>query len=165
MTLPSYRLLNALGVLGAVVAMSFAYFYLQQHLGLEACPLCLVDRGIVITIGSFFLLGLLHNPGVTGQRIYSGFAFLFSALGIVVCWRHLWLQNLPKDQVPECSPGLEYMLETFPIGETIRTIFNSAGECAEIQWSLMGLSIPAQTMLVFIGFSLLSLIQILRKNG
>ena len=57
------------------------------------------------------------------------------------------------------------MLETFPISETITTIFNSAGECADIQWTFMGLSIPAQTMLVFIGFALLSLVQLLRKNG
>ena len=161
----SYRILNMLGVIGAVVSMSFAYFYLQKHLGLEACPLCLIDRGIVISIGTVFLIAFLHNPARMGQRIYSLFALLFSGFGIAVCWRHLWLQGLPKDQVPECSPGLEYMLDTFPIGETIRTIFNSAGECAEIQWSFLGMSIPAQTMLVFIGFALLSLIQILRKKG
>lgn len=163
--MPSYRILNALGVLGAITSICFAYFYLQQHLGLDACPLCLIDRGIVISIGACFLLAFALNPAKLGQRILSGIAFLFSGLGIAVCWRHLWLQSLPKDQVPECSPGLEYMLETFPIGETLRTIFYSAGECAEIQWTFMGLSIPAQTMLVFIGFALLALIQMLRKNG
>ncbi len=163
MTLPSNRLVNAVGVVGAIVSMSFAYFYLQSHLGLEACPLCLIDRGLVIAIGTFFLLALVHNPRGWGQRVYAGFALFFSLLGIIVCWRHLWLQGLPKDQIPECSPGLEYMLETFPIGETLRTIFNSAGECAEIQWTFMGLSIPAQTLLVFIGFSLLATLQMVRK--
>ncbi len=164
MTLPSNRIINALGVLGCLASLAFAYFYLEQHLELEACPLCLIDRAIILAIGFFFLLGLIINPGQLLRRIFAGFAFLFSALGIAVCWRHLWLQSLPKDQVPECSPGLEYMLETFPIGETIRTIFNSAGECADIQWSFMGLSIPAQTMLIFIGFALLSLVQIIRKS-
>ncbi|MAR90826.1 MAG: disulfide bond formation protein B [Pseudomonadota bacterium] len=165
MTLPSYRILNALGVLGAIAAIAFAYFYLQRNLGLAACPLCLVDRGIVIAIGTCFLLALVHNPRALGQRIYAGLALIFSAMGIAVCWRHLWLQSLPKDQVPECSPGLEYMLETFPISETLHTLFNSAGECADIQWTFLGLSIPAQTLLVFIGFALLSLVQILRKRG
>lgn len=164
MTLPGSRLCNAAGVAGAIVSLSFAYFYLQRTLGLEACPLCLIDRGIVIVIGTFFLLALLHNPARLGQRIYATGALLFSALGIAVCWRHLWLQSLPKDQVPECSPGLDYMLETFPIGETLRTVFTSAGECAEIHWTFLGLSIPAQTMLVFIGFAALSLLQILRKQ-
>ena len=164
MTLPGSRLCNAAGVAGAVAALSFAYFYLQHTLNLEACPLCLIDRGIVLSIGFFFLLAFVHNPGRMGQRVYSSFALLFSILGIIVCWRHLWLQSLPKDQVPECSPGLQYMLETFPIGETLRTIFNSAGECAEIKWTFAGLSIPGQTLLVFIGFAALSLVQILRKK-
>ena len=164
MTLPSHRLLNALGVFGCLACLAFAYFYLEQHLGLEACPLCLIDRAIVLAIGLMFLLALVHNPKSWGQRVYAGLALIFSSLGIAVCWRHLWLQNLPKDQVPECSPGLEYMLETFPIGETIRTIFNSAGECADIQWSFLGLSIPAQTMLVFLGFAGLAIVQMIRKS-
>lgn len=164
MTLPPNRAMNALGVLGAIISMCFAYFYLQKHVGLEACPLCLIDRGLVIAIGILFLLAVLHNPRTWGQKIYAAFVLLFSAMGIAVCWRHLWLQSLPPDQVPECSPGLDYMLEAFPIGDTIRIIFNSAGECAEIQWTFMGLSIPALTLLVFIGFALLSVIQIVRKQ-
>ena len=164
MTLPGSRLCNAAGVAGALLSLSFAYFYLQKTLDPEACPLCLIDRGIVIAIGSMFLLALIFNPQRLGQRIFSFIALLFSGLGIAVCLRHLWLQSLPKDQVPECSPGLQYMLETFPIGETLRTLFNSAGECAEIKWTFMGLSIPGQTLLVFIGFALLALVQLLRKQ-
>ncbi len=165
MTKLSYRSVNAIAVLGAIGSIAFAYFYLQTHLGLAACPLCLIDRGLITAIGALFLLAFLHNPKAIGQRIYAGAASVFALLGIAVCWRHIWLQSLPPDQVPECSPGLEYMLETFPIGETIRTIFNSAGECAEIQWTFLGLSIPAQTMLVFLGFTGLCLFQILRKPG
>jgi len=164
MTLPASRLCNAAGVAGALVALSVAYFYMQRHLGLEACPLCLIDRAIVAVIGFTFLLAFLINPQRLGQRIFSVVALFFSGLGIAVCLRHLWLQGLPKDQLPECTPGLEYMLETFPIGETLRTIFTSAGECADIQWTFLGLSIPAQTLILFIGFAVLSLIQILRKQ-
>ena len=164
MTLPASRLCNAAGVAGAIVSLAIAYFYMERHLGLEACPLCLIDRGIVALIGITFLLALIFNPQRLGQRIFAVIALLFSGFGIAVCWRHLWLQGLPKDQLPECTPGLEYMLETFPLGETIRTIFTSAGECAEIQWTFLGLSIPAQTMLLFIGFAVLSLLQILRKQ-
>lgn len=164
MTLPASRLCNAAGVAGAIVSLSIAYFYMERHLGLEACPLCLIDRAIVAVIGVIFLLALIINPKRLGQRIFAVLALLFSGLGIAVCWRHLWLQSLPKDQLPECTPGLEYMLETFPLGETIRTIMTSAGECAEVQWTFLGLSIPAQTLLVFIGFALLSLLQVLRKQ-
>lgn len=164
MNLPSSRLCNAAGVAGSIVAMLFAYYYLQRTLGLDPCPLCLIDRGLVMLAGFFFLLAFIHNPGRTGQRVYGGLALIPALLGVAVCWRHLWLESLPKHLVPECSPGLEYMLETFPIGETIRTIFNSAGECAEVKWRFLGLSIAGQTLLVFLGFTALSLLQILRKR-
>ncbi len=160
----SSRQINAAGLLLCISSLCFAYFYLQLHVGLEACPLCLIDRGLVVIIGSFFLLGAVFDPARLGRRILASGALLFSVLGIIVCWRHLWLQNLPKDQVPECTPGLEYMLETFPIGETLRTIFTSAGECADIQWDLMGLSIPAQTLLVFIALAALAITLLARKS-
>ena len=164
MTLPSSRLCNATGFLASISALAIAYFYMERHLGLEACPLCLIDRGIVALVGLCFLLAALFNPARLGQRVFAVLALLFSALGMAVCIRHLWLQNLPKDQLPECTPGLEYMLEAFPIGETIRTIFTSAGECADIPWTFLGLSIPAQTLLLFIALGILALLQILRKR-
>lgn len=164
MTLPASRLVNAIATLLAVASLAIAYFYMQRHLGLEACPLCLIDRAIVAVIGLSFLLAALLNPKRLGQRILALIALLFSGLGIAVCVRHLWLQSLPPDQVPECSPGLEYMLETFPLGETLHTIFTSAGECAEVQWTFLGLSIPAQTLILFVVFALLALVQIVRKR-
>lgn len=162
--IPSSRFCNGIGVAAAIGSLAIAYFYMERHLGLEACPLCLIDRGIVAIIGLLLLLAFLFNPQRLGQRLLAVPALLFSGLGMAVCIRHLWLQSLPKDQLPECTPGLDYMLETFPLGETIHTIFTSAGECAEVAWTFLGLSIPAQTLLLFIGFAALSMLQILRRQ-
>lgn len=164
MKLPESRIVNLLGVALSAGSLAFAFFYLEGVLELEACPLCLIDRALIAVIGAAFLIGLLLNPQALGRRIQAGVALLFSLFGIIVCWRHLWLQGLPEDEVPECSPGLGYMLETFPIGDTIRTVFNSAGECADIQWNLLGLSIPAQTLLVFIALGALAAVQTLRRK-
>ena len=71
--------------------------------------------------------------------------------------RHVWLQHLPADQVPECGPGLEYMLDAFPLGETLSMVFRGSGECAEVQWTLLGLSIPEWTLIVFLGLTLFGL--------
>ena len=159
------RQINALGLLICIASIAFAYFFLQLYLGLDACPLCLIDRGLVMLAGVFFLLGFIFDPAQLGRRLLASGALLFSSLGIAVCVRHLWLQSLPADQVPECSPGLDYMLETFPIGETLHTIFNSAGECAEIQWSLLGLSIPAQTLILFVVLAAIALELLTRKSA
>ena len=165
MTLPASRIINGLGVFGAVAAMSFAVFFLQGHLGLDPCPLCVVDRLLIIILGSIFFIALIHNPQLTGQRIYGALATLIATLGAAVCWRHIWLQNLPEALVPSCGPGLDYMLDTLPIAETLQILFTASGECADIQWGFMGLSIPEQTLLVFNGFLLLALIQLFRKKS
>jgi len=144
--------------------MLFAVLFLQGYLGLDPCPLCVIDRVLVISIGSLFLLAVLHNPKRSGQRTYATLIALVAITGIGVCWRHIWLQNLPADLVPSCGPGLDYMLETLPIADTLKIIFTGSGECADTQWTFLGLSIPIQTLLVFSGFLVLSLTQWLRKT-
>jgi len=165
MTLPESRIINGLGALGAAFAMLFALLFLQKYLELDPCPLCVVDRVLVISLGCIFFVAAAHNPGTIGQRIYGILAALVALTGVGVCWRHIWLQNLPEDLVPSCGPGLDYMMETLPISETLEIIFTASGECADIQWSFMGLSIPEQTLLVFNGFLLLALVQVFRKKN
>ena len=68
--------------------------------------------------------------------------------------QHLWLQHLPKDQVPDCGPGLGYMLDAFPISKTLKMVFTGSGECAEINWTLLGLSMPGWTLISYVLLSL-----------
>jgi len=82
--------------------------------------------------------------------IYTSLTVLFSGLGIAVAARHIWLQGLPPDQVPECGPDLTYMLEVFPLGDVIKRVFSGSGQCAEISWTFLGMTIPQQTLLLFI---------------
>ena len=70
---------------------------------------------------------------------------------------HAWLQSLPADQVPECGPGLNYMLENFPISEVLSTVINGSGSCAEVDWTFLGLSMPWWTLIWYIGLGLLTL--------
>lgn len=164
MTLPSSRIINSLALCGCVFANLFAIFYLEGHLGLDPCPLCIIDRLIVGLIGMIFLLALIHNPRDWGQRVYGGLGSIASLLGVAVCVRHIWLQNLPPDDVPACAPGLDYMLDTLPMMETLKIVFTTSGECAEVHWTFLGLSIPEQTLLVFLGFLALNLVQLGRKT-
>ena len=64
--------------------------------------------------------------------------------------RHVYIQNMPADQVPACGPGLDYMLDAFPLFEAVRMVFTGSGECAEIVWQFLGLSMPAWTLIWFV---------------
>lgn len=150
------RTISAAGLLLAIVAMVFAVGYLQIIEYLEPCPLCVLDRVVVISLGVVFLLCLLHNPARTGRRVYSGLAGLLSITGISICLRHIWLQNLPADQVPECGAGFWYMLDSMPLLQFLDTILNGSGECAEIKWQFLGFTIPEWTLALFVVFLVLS---------
>ena len=96
------------------------------------------------------LLAVIHNPARVGRRIYGALVGLFAAFGAAVAGRHLWLQNLPPEQVPECGPGLNYMLETMPLTDALSKVFLGSGSCAEVHWTFIGLSMPGWTLVWFI---------------
>lgn len=162
--LPGSRGINGIGLLLIVAAMLFAVFYLEGVLYLEPCPLCILDRVVLTAIGLVFLLAALHNPGRAGQRGYAGLNLLLVGLGGAVAGRHVWLQHLPADKVPECGAGLDYMLETLPLHQTLKKVLQGSGECADEQWTLLGLSIPEQTLLLFAVLGGLALLQLLRRS-
>ena len=104
---------------------------------------------MVIGLGSVFLLAAIHNPYPLGRRIYAGLLGLIALIGLAIAGRHVWIQNLPPDQVPACGPGLDYMLEVFPLTEALTMVFQGSGECAEVLWSFLGLTIPGWMLVVF----------------
>jgi len=137
------------------------YFQFVDHL--EPCPLCILQRVFTLGVGVIMLLAVLHNPSQFGQRIYGSLAGLTALIGASISARHVWLQNLPEDQVPSCGPGLNFMLDNFPLGEAINMVMRGSGECAEVLWTFVGLSIPAWTLVAFISLAAVSLVQVFRK--
>lgn len=162
LTLPNARMVNALLALLALVAMLVA-LYLQHYEGLEPCPLCVFQRVAVISFGLVALLAALHGPYALGQRVYAGLMALSAAAGIVVAGRHVWLQHLPADQVPACGPGLDFWLAALPWQQVIQQVFQGSGECAKVDWTLWGLSLPMWTLLLFVGLFVAAVVQGVRK--
>lgn len=148
--LTTYRNLQIFLVVMAVIGMSFALFFLQRYMGFTPCPLCVFQRIGLIVMGVFALMAALFHPKSMAVRLVL---WLGSLVGIgwstVVAGRHVWLQHLPADQVPSCGPGLDYWLDTLPILQVFKEVFAGSGECAAIDWTFMGLSIPEQSLILF----------------
>lgn len=147
--LPSRRLLNAVGFLVSAVGLGFAW-YAQFGLGLEPCPLCILQRLALLGVALLFLAAAVQNPHDWGARIYGMLVGLSVVFGAAIAARHVWLQHLPPEEVPRCGPGLGYMLQTFPLNEAIREVLTGSGECAKIDWTFLGLSIPAWALILFL---------------
>ena len=146
----------------AIVSMAFA-LYLEYQLELLPCPLCMTQRAFVVLVGVFALLAFLHNPQGWGRRVYGGLCTLAALVGGAVAARHVWLQHLPEDEVPACGPSLEYMLDTLPFSETVTLVLMGDGNCAETVWTLLGFSIPEQTLALFVVLVAVSLWQTVRR--
>lgn len=146
MTIPRRRALNFAGFLACAGMMAYA-LYAEHVLLMAPCPLCVFQRLAVISLGLIFLLAAVHDPNGTGRKIYVLLMFVAAAAGAGVAGRHVWLQNLPADQVPSCGPGFDYIIDSFPLADALKLIFTGSGECASVDWQLLGLSMPAWVLI------------------
>ncbi len=143
------RWLNLAGA-GAVVGLIAYALFAQYVLDLEACPLCIFQRVAFVAGGLVFLVAGLHSPVGLSARVYAGLGVAAAGIGAGIAGWHVYIQNLPADQVPSCGPGLDYLFDAFPVFEALQMVFTGSGECAEINWSFLGLSMPAWALVWFV---------------
>ncbi|MFN0315865.1 MAG: disulfide bond formation protein B [Burkholderiales bacterium] len=147
-TLSAPRGVFALMFLACAGLMGFG-LYLQHVLKLEPCPLCILQRYAFIAAGIAALIAALHNPKKWGRRFYALLVLVFSGAGAGVAGRQVWLQHNPQVSA-ECGPGLEYMLESFPLSQVLPMLFKGEGDCAKVVWQFLGLSIPEWALVWFV---------------
>ena len=134
--------------------------YSIKILGLEACTLCITQQFFYCVIGVTSFVAFLHNPLGPLVRLYSGFIFLCAIVGAWIAGRQVWLQSLPEDEVPLCGPPLEYIIEVFPFADVLNALFMGDGNCAEISWQFLGLSMAGWSFIWFGVIIILSLLAI-----
>lgn len=146
----SFRARCLLGAAVCAALLGYA-LYTQYVGGLVPCPLCTFQRGAFVALGLVFLAGGLHGPKSRAGRAGYGLAgFLAAATGAAIAGRHVWLQSLPPDQVPACGPDLSYMMEAFPFTDVLRRVFTGSGQCAEVDWTFLGMAMPAWSLVWFV---------------
>lgn len=135
--------------------------YLQHVVGLEPCPMCILQRYAFVVIAAVALLGALHGPRRAGSVVYGLLLLATAAAGGVVAAQQSKLQREPPS-LAECGPGFEYMVENFGLGEALPMMFRGAGDCAAIDWTFLGLTIANWSLLCFVLIALLALWLVLR---
>jgi disulfide bond formation protein DsbB len=148
---------------GSCFAMLGVGAFFQFVMDLAPCPLCISQRIAILLLGIVFLSAAAHNPERKGITVYAILGALVAVAGGSISARHVWIQHLPPNEVPECGPGLSYVFENFPLTETLKLMLSGTGECAKVDWSLFGISIPGWTLLAFIGLAIVSVLQIWNK--
>ncbi len=160
---PSSRIIY-LCLFSACTLLMAVALYMEHVMALEPCPLCIMQRVMVIVVGAIALLATLHGPTKMGIQIYGGLVVAAALGGGFLSGRQLWLQSLPADEVPACGPSLDYLMDVFPLTDVLSIVLSGDGSCAEVAWSLFGISIPGWTLLGFIGLLAVGAWQILQPK-
>ena len=115
--------------------------------------MCIVQRIAIALAGLIALIAMVHHKGLDW---YFGAITLVTLGGAASATRHLYLQSLPADQIPSCGPDLAYLIKFSYFEDALRMLFIGDGNCAEIVWSLMGISIPGWVLIACVQILLMS---------
>jgi len=142
-------------ICAACVAMLAFGMYLQHVVGLEPCPMCVVQRYALVLVAVFTgLAGATGRPGL--QKTWGVLALVAAVGGAYTAARQTWLQWHPPEFV-SCGRDIYGMIESFPLQRAIPMIFKGSGDCSKVDWTFLGLSIANWSFLCFALFGLVVL--------
>ena len=148
-------------ICAACIAMLAFGLYLQHVVGLEPCPMCIVQRYALILVG--LVAGLAAFASRTGTLVLGSVLMaVLSSFGAFVAARQSFLQWYPPPEA-SCGRDLYGMIETFPLKRVIPMIFKGSGDCTKIDWTFLSLSIANWSFICFIGIALLGLLLVFRQ--
>jgi disulfide bond formation protein DsbB len=154
------RSILALIAAGCVGLLAFG-LYLQHVVGLEPCPMCIVQRYALVLVAVVAgLAAFATRPG--GRTVAVGLMGLLAGFGAFVAARQSWLQWNPPE-VLSCGRDFFGMIESFPLKRAIPMIFRGSGDCSEVDWTFLSLSIANWSFLCFSGILLLAALLLLQR--
>jgi disulfide bond formation protein DsbB len=145
----------------ACLAMLAFGLYLQHVVGLEPCPMCVVQRYALVLVA--LVAGIAAS--FRGRGVHLAGAVLMTLLaggGAFVAARQSWLQWYPPE-VASCGRDIYGMIETFPLKRAIPMIFKGSGDCTKVDWTFLGLSIANWSFLCFVGIAVIGLVLLARQ--
>lgn len=145
----SFRTRYLLGFLACAGLIGYA-IYVQFVERLMPCPFCILQRIAFAALGVVFLVGGLHAPrGSGGRKTYGVFAALASLAGIAIAGRHVMVQLNPPP-VSTCSGGLDFLVAMNGWPGAIRKVLTASGDCSNIDWTFLGLTMPMWSLIWFV---------------
>ncbi|MGC4027569.1 MAG: disulfide bond formation protein B [Steroidobacteraceae bacterium] len=135
------RAANVAGALASFAMIGYA-LYTQRFDALEPCPLCIFQRIAIFALGVGFLVAAALPSRRWAGRLGAVVVALPALAAVGVAARHMYIQSLPPGQVPACGATLDYMWEVFPVMDVLRKVLTGSGECAAVDWTFLGLTMP-----------------------
>lgn len=138
--------------------------YAQFKLGLDPCPLCIFQRIGIVALGVVFLVAALHNPRNWGTGVYAALIAIAALATVAVAARQLYIQHLPPGAIPSCGAPLSMMMKFMPLTAVIRKVLSGSGECGIVNWTFLGLAMPAWVLIWAVGLGAAGVVANVRRS-
>ncbi len=154
----SIRFINLFGLIFIIILLGAAN-YVEHFLRLIPCPLCILQRYVIIALGIIFFLGVIKKWNKVIYFLLTILGLIFSVAGILFAGRQVWLQHIPKEGLGECGVSLSYMLKVLPLMEVLKHIWRGGIECSQQGFVFLNLSLAEWSLIWFVIFFILFVIQ------
>lgn len=144
----------------AIVALALV---IQTQYHLEPCPLCISQRIIFMSLGVLFLIAAFIPPATWLKKAFTALQVLTALGGAGVAIRHWYLQANRESMIADCGVGFDYMFENFPLQKAFKLIFRGTGDCAAIDWTFLGLTLPQLGLISFLSMAAYAIWLLIRK--
>jgi disulfide bond formation protein DsbB len=142
-----------LGFVGSFGLVALA-LWIQTRYQLNPCPLCISQRMVFMALGLLFLITAFVKANTLLSKIFTLLLVLTALGGAGVAIRHWWLQAHRDSIIADCGVGFDYMFENFPLQKALTLVFRGTGDCAAIDWTFLGLSLPQMSLLAYLGLAI-----------
>ncbi len=126
---------------------------IQTQYELEPCPLCITQRMVFMGMGVVFFISAFIPPASLLKKLFTGLKVLIALGGAGVAIRHWYLQANKESMIADCGVGFDYMFENFPLEKAFKLLFRGTGDCAAIDWTFLGLTLPQLALISFAAFA------------
>jgi len=137
--------------------------YLEIYKGMIPCPLCMLQRMVLIMLGVVFFIGMLFHMKKMGLFVIGLLSLLTTVGGILLSGRQVWLQHVPPSSLGECGASLSYMFQTLPLMKVLNHVWIGGIECSQHGWTFMYLSLAEWSLIGFLVFFVFALVQLKRS--
>lgn len=131
--------------------------WIQTQYHLEPCPLCISQRMFFMGLGVLFLVAAFIKPASLLQKILTSLQVLTALGGAGWAMRHWYIQAHKETMIADCGVGFDYMFQNFPLEKALTLIFKGTGDCAAIDWTFLGLSLPQLALIAYLGLGVYAL--------
>lgn len=157
----SIRLTYFIGLLLIIFLLGLAT-YLEVYEGINPCPLCVMQRIVLIALGVIFFFAMLIKSNNFLHYFLGICSFIISLSGVLLSGRQVWLQHIPSHGMGECGISLQYLFKIFTFTEALQHLWKGGIECSQHDWEFLHLSLAEWSLLWFVVFFMLALFQLKR---